>query len=123
MVFAEFVVGAFAACNAARIVAYVPQILRIVKDPEGAKAVSLGTWGLFAGSNVTTVAYALTIVEDLRMAAVFSVNAAACVTIFCLTVARRRQRASGSDTQGPGLRHPHRGSRRAGADSASPPRQ
>ena len=81
MVATEFIVGAFATCNALRIAAYIPRYLKILRDEDGARAVSLGTWGLFTVRMSTTVAYALAIVDDRRMAAVFSLNAAACLAI------------------------------------------
>ncbi|GAU86048.1 hypothetical protein [Bosea sp. BIWAKO-01] len=87
---AEFVTMAFTLCNAVRAFAYLPQILRIVRDRDGAQAVSYATWSLFAISHLTTVAYALLAIDDLAMAAVFGLNAVACLTILGLTALKRR---------------------------------
>ncbi|WP_293809271.1 hypothetical protein [uncultured Bosea sp.] len=97
MTAAELAATAFALCNAVRALAYLPQILRIIQDPDGARAISCATWSLFAISHLTTVAYALLAAHDWTMAAVFGVNALACATIIGLTLYKRRreQRRSG----------------------------
>jgi len=88
---AEFATAAFTLCNAVRALAYLPQILRIIQDPDGARAISCATWSLFAISHLTTVAYALLAVHDWTMAAVFGGNALACALIICLTLLKRRR--------------------------------
>ena len=79
----------FAACNGARVVAYFPQIIRVARDHDGAKGLSCLTWAGFAASNLSTVVYALVVVPDSKMAAVFSVNAAFCLAIVSLTLWKR----------------------------------
>jgi hypothetical protein len=91
MTFAEFATAAFTLCNAVRALAYLPQILRIIQDPDGARAISCATWSLFAVSHLTTVVYALAAAHDPAMAAVFGGNALACAVILGLTVAKRRR--------------------------------
>jgi hypothetical protein len=76
----------FAACNSARVVAYIPQIVRITRDRNGSPGVSCLTWAGFAASNVSTVAYSLMVGSDLILAAVFGVNAVFCLAIVALTV-------------------------------------
>lgn len=91
MTVADLATAAFTLCNAVRALAYLPQILRIVQDPEGARAISCATWSLFALSHLTTVAYALTAAHDPTMAAVFGGNALACAMILGLTLLKRRR--------------------------------
>lgn len=79
----------FTACNTARILAYVPQIVKIGRDTQGAAAISYTTWCLFGVSNLSTVSYAVLVVDDWRMAAVFAVNTLCCVTIVSLTAWKR----------------------------------
>ena len=83
----------FTACNTLRVLAYVPQIVRIAQDTHGAQAISYTTWGLFALSHMSTVVYALATVENITMAVVFGVNALACCTILGLTALKRRSSA------------------------------
>jgi hypothetical protein len=93
MTLAEYSLAAFALLNCGRAVAYVPQMVRVYRDPHGAAAVSLITWALFAAANVATVCYAIAVSDDRLVAAVFALNAAGCFAIVALT-ALKRMRAS-----------------------------
>jgi hypothetical protein len=79
----------FALCNSVRVFAYLPQIIAVARDPNGATAISYTTWGLFAASHLSTVAYAVLTLEDWRMAAVFGANTACCGVILGLTALKR----------------------------------
>jgi uncharacterized protein with PQ loop repeat len=89
MTSAEIALVVFAICNSVRVFAYVPQIIAVARDQRGASAISYTTWGLFAVSHLSTVAYAFLVVDDWRMAAVFVVNALCCVAIVSLTAWKR----------------------------------
>jgi hypothetical protein len=80
---------AFALLNLARVVAYVPQVVRICTDPNGARAVSPTTWGLFTAANVATVSYALAGPADIVVAGVFTLNALGCFSVTSLTIWKR----------------------------------
>jgi len=77
--------------NFARVIAYIPQIIRIHRDRHGAASVSIMTWVLFTGANVTTVTYALAGggAADYLIAFVFSLNAIGCGAIASLTAWKR----------------------------------
>jgi hypothetical protein len=47
MTLVDYSVAAFALLNGGRAFAYFPQIIRVYRDPYGADAVSIATWGLF----------------------------------------------------------------------------
>lgn len=85
----------FAACNSARVLAYIPQIVRIARDRNGSPGVSCLTWAGFAAANFSTVAYAL-VASAWIMAAVFGVNAVFCLAIVTLTAWRRFQSGGGA---------------------------
>jgi uncharacterized protein with PQ loop repeat len=85
----EIAIMLFAVSNSVRVVAYVPQIVRVIRDREGAAAVSCTTWLLFAVSHMSTVAYALLVIGDWRMAIVFAANLLCCLAIIGLTVYKR----------------------------------
>src|SRR5262245_62000951 len=89
MTLAEYSLTAFTVLNGARLVAYVPQIVCVYRDRAGATSVSMMTWGMFFSANVATVFYALAAAGDSIVAAVFAINAVACITIFALIVKRR----------------------------------
>lgn len=86
---ADIALAAFALCNSIRVFAYVPQIVSVARDRNGATAISYTTWGLFALSHLSTVAYAILTLDDWRMAAVFAANAACCTIILGLTALKR----------------------------------
>lgn len=84
---------AFTGCNSLRVLAYVPQILRIVRDDTGCSAVSHATWGMFLIAHASAVAYALVNASDLRMATIFAGNAACCLAILVLASLKQRRHA------------------------------
>jgi hypothetical protein len=86
---ADVALGAFTLCNTARVFAYLPQIVKISRDAQGAAAISYTTWALFGVSHLSTVAYAVLVVTDWRMAVVFSANTLCCVIILGLTAWKR----------------------------------
>jgi hypothetical protein len=81
MTISDYSVTAFALLNGARVIAYAPQIRCLTRDNSGAAAVSLITWTLFSMANTATVAYALLVIDDRLMAAVFALNLLGCLTI------------------------------------------
>lgn len=98
----------FAATNSARVLAYLPQIVALWRDRSGASAVSRLTWGLFTVSNAATAQYALLVLDDGRMAAVFVANTLCSAVILCLAVANRAGLRSGSPPRQQRLRRPAR---------------
>jgi hypothetical protein len=86
----EIVLGLFMACNGARSLAYLPQIVRLARDRSGAGAVSCLTWALFALANASTAAYAAIVTGDAWVAAMFALNSLFCVTIVGLAAHGRR---------------------------------
>ena len=75
--------------NTARLIGYLPQMLRIYGDADGARAVSIATWTLFAAANLATVSYAVVVADDTAMAVVFGLNTIGCLIIVGLTVWKR----------------------------------
>ncbi len=88
----EIVILAFAATNGLRIIAYVPQIMRLARDESGATAVSSCTWVLFLMSNLSTAAYSSVVVDEPWMTVVFVINAVFCAAIVALIALCRRSR-------------------------------
>lgn len=87
----QITLGAFAACNALRVLAYVPQLLKTARDEHGASAISCTTWLLFLVANLSTVAYAIVNRSDWELATCFAINAACCLAIVGVAVWRRWQ--------------------------------
>jgi uncharacterized protein with PQ loop repeat len=86
---AEAAMVVFTVCNTARVFAYLPQIVKISRDTQGAAAISYATWSLFGVSHLSTVAYSVLVVDDWRMAAVFVANTMCCVVIVSLKAWKR----------------------------------
>jgi hypothetical protein len=89
MTLADYSMTAFAILNGARIAAYVPQLRRVYCDPNGAAAVSILTWVLFATANAATVSYAWFAANDGLIALVFSMNTVGCLAVAVLTAGKR----------------------------------
>jgi uncharacterized protein with PQ loop repeat len=94
MTIADFTLAAFTLANSLRVFAYVPQIVKAVRDRSGAEAISFGTWALFLVSHASALAYALVNKDDWTMASVFLFNAAGCVAILAIAGWKRSRHRS-----------------------------
>jgi hypothetical protein len=92
MTLADYSLTAFALLNGARAIAYIPQMVRVYRDPHGAVAVSVMTWTLFTAANVATAFYVITAFHDVLMAFIFGLNALGCALIVGMTVLKRLSR-------------------------------
>jgi hypothetical protein len=79
----------FNAVNCIRLLAYVPQIVTIVRGCHSAEGVSCLSWALLGLAHFATAFYAWVSVGDAWMAFVFLVNFAACMLIIGLAVYKR----------------------------------
>ena len=91
MSLADLAFLAFTATNSVRVLAYLPQIRSVARDQNGASAISLITWGMFALSHLSTMAYGYLVVADAKMAAIFGANTICCAAIVALTIHKRAQ--------------------------------
>lgn len=87
-------VAIFLIANVVRILAYAPQIIKIIRDDGGATAVSNTSWTLFGLSHFATALYLLWDLDDGLSAAVFAASGAACFLIVALTTYKRARAAS-----------------------------
>ena len=55
----EITLALFSIFNVLRLGSYLPQIVRVATDKEGAKAISYSTWGIWIVANGSTAAYAV----------------------------------------------------------------
>jgi hypothetical protein len=84
------IVWLFVTVNAARTMAYVPQIWSALKSHDGARGISTITWGYFALSHLTGSLYSLDIAHDSKLASVFLCNFVACSVLLGVVCWRRR---------------------------------
>lgn len=78
------------ACNALRMVSYVPQIVAVHRDRSGARAISLLAWSLWLLANFSTGLYGSWVSPDLLVASTGFGNAMANATVIGLTLWKRR---------------------------------
>jgi len=64
-----------------RIAAHVPQLLAVVRDTSGARAISVGSWVMFAIANLSNAVYALVIADDWLMFGINLLSTASCAAI------------------------------------------
>jgi hypothetical protein len=86
----EITLALFSIFNVLRVASYLPQIIRVATDTDGARAISYSTWCLWIGANASTAAYALVNVADWALFAVSFVNAVGCAAVVGLTMWKRR---------------------------------
>lgn len=84
--------------NAVRVFTYLPQIVVVWRCRDGARSVSLLTWGSWALSNVTATAYGALVVQDGFFVAISLVNLTGCSAVALIAARRRGQwrRAGGA---------------------------
>jgi hypothetical protein len=93
MQLAEVTLALFSLFNLLRLGSYVPQVLRVAQDTEGARSISYATWLTWVAANVSTAAYAVVNISDWKLFAVSIVNALGCGLVVVLTMWKRRQMA------------------------------
>ena len=87
----DITLALFSIFNILRLGSYLPQIVHVARDTDGAKAISFSTWCLWIGANGSTAAYAMVNIADWTLFAVSSVNALGCAVVVGLTMWKRRQ--------------------------------
>ena len=91
MEFPEITLALFSLFNLMRLGSYLPQIIRVAKDTEGAKAISYWTWSVWICANASTAAYAAVNLADWALFVTSTLNTLGCATVIALTMLKRRQ--------------------------------
>lgn len=87
----QAITGVYVACNAVRLLSYIPQIIAVSRERSGAHAISLATWLFWTLSNVATAIYCSTVIHDLLLATAMWGNACGCIAVASLTIAKRQR--------------------------------
>lgn len=87
----EFTLWLFTVCNAARVIAYVPQLTQTLRDTSGGEATSATSWLLFLVSHLSVTLYAFINLHDVLMGTVFATNSLFCMAIVGVTIFKRRR--------------------------------
>jgi hypothetical protein len=103
MPLSEITLAMFSIFNVLRIGSYLPQIIRVAADNEGAKAISYLTWCIWIGANATTAAYAVVNIADVALFLISTLNTLGCVSVVGLTAVKRRRLTRASRCRAHGL--------------------
>lgn len=98
----EAVFIAFSFFNALQIVSYIPQIVAVARDANGATAISYSSWAVWMGGGAATTAYALINIWDIWLAMVNGVHAVCCLAVIVLTAWKRARLAASGPSPGTG---------------------
>src|SRR5690606_35038343 len=95
------VAALFGLFNGLRLVSYLPQIVAVARDRNGARSISFSCWSIWIGANASTAAYAGLRLGDPALAAVGTFNAVCCATVLgiaaCKRAAWRRAQPAAAD--------------------------
>lgn len=81
----------YLATNSARLITYVPQIVAVWRCRDGARSISLLTWGSWTVSHFAAILYGIVVVPDLFFVCVSLVNLVSCAVVTAIAAQRRCQ--------------------------------
>lgn len=87
----QAITAVYVACNAVRLLSYIPQIVAVSRERSGAHAISLVTWLFWTLSNASTAIYCSTVIHDVLLASAQWGNAAGCIAVATLTMMKRQR--------------------------------
>ena len=79
----------YLATNSLRVVSYVPQIVAVWRCDDGARSISLLTWGSWVISHIAATLYGVLIVKDTFFILISLVNLAGCGAVAGIAAHRR----------------------------------
>lgn len=91
MTMADLAFYLFSFFNGLRVFSYLPQIVRVMRDTQGAIAISYSTWGLWTAANASTALYAAVSLHDIALAQINTLNALFCTIVIGVTAFKRHQ--------------------------------
>lgn len=84
----------YLATNALRVFTYWPQILAVWRSRDGARAVSLLTWGSWCVSHLAALLYGTVVMGDPFFVCISAINLLGCSAVTSIAATRRRQARS-----------------------------
>lgn len=89
MQISDLTLAGFLFFGSIRILSYLPQIIRVARDHNGASAISYTTWSTWTLANLATASYAGVNLGDPYLAGVSCIYALCCVLVLSLTMVKR----------------------------------
>jgi hypothetical protein len=74
----SLIAWAYLLSNATRVVTYLPQIYAVWRCEDGARSVSLMTWGSWAAANLTAVLYGSLVIQESFFVLISFINLIGC---------------------------------------------
>jgi hypothetical protein len=90
MFLSEITLAAYSIFNVLRLASYLPQIMRVAAETDGAQAISYSTLSIWIGANGSTAAYAIVNISDWVLFVVSLVNALGCSAVAGWRIAHLR---------------------------------
>jgi hypothetical protein len=84
------IAGLYFLTNAARVFTYVPQLMAVWRSTDGARDISLLTWGSWVVANATAVTYGAFVIHDLFFTLIAVLNLVCCAAVTVVGVQRRK---------------------------------
>ena len=85
----DLVTLVFGTFNILRLGSYFPQILAVARDRNGATAISIVCWSIWACANASTGLYAWVKLEDGALILISTFNVACCLTVLAIAAYKR----------------------------------
>jgi len=86
---ADCVAWLYVITNSIRVLFYAPQIRAVLKAEDGARAVSIATWGFWTFANLTATLYGWFVIHDSAFCVIFAGNLACTAAVTLIAIRRR----------------------------------